>query len=247
MHSRLRVILATALIAVFAFAAPGVALEKSASRITDLEHDTAWRGSSSCTIIYYNTCTGWIWSWSGWSPNDVFGVALETCCLPGNSSALQEAYIYFTVAAPPAGYGFTGSIDVQDANNTTLCPEGAVLATQPFLPATGFNTVIFTGGLSIPDASFAMSITAGATDGNTMAISTDHPAAGPTGPVACGTCYPTTRVNRSFYWGTTASPFCPGSALNDGICDAQFVWDVVTTCTTAVEQSSWGEIKALYR
>jgi len=239
MHSRLRVILATALIAVLAFAAPGVALEKSAAYISDIDHDGAWRGSSSCTIIYYNICTGWIWQWSGWSPNDILGVAFD------NTESLTEAYVYFTEGVI-AGYGFTGTIDVQDANNSTLCPEGAVLASQPFLPFSGWNTATF-GAVVLPDPSFAMSITAGATTGNTMTIATDHPAAGPTGPVACGTCYPTTRVNRSFYWGATASPLCPGSALNDGICDAQFLWEVQAMCITAVDDASWGTIKALYR
>jgi len=249
MHSRLRVILATALIAVFALAAPGAALEKSAARITDTEHDNAWRGTSTCSIVYYNICTGWIWVWSGWSPNDILGVTFDSCCAAGNSTAVDGGFIYFTTGAP-AGYGFTGSVDLQDANNSTGCPEGAVIATQALLPISGWNQITYNGGGAgavVPDASFAMSLTMGAGVNNPAAAASDHPAAGPTGAPACGSCYPTTRVIHSFYLGTTASPLCPGSALNDGVCDAQLLWDVQATCTTAVDASSWGDIKALYR
>jgi hypothetical protein len=246
MHSRLRVILATALVAVLAFAAPGVALEKSAARITDVEHDSAWRGTSTCSIVYYNICTGWIWNWSGWSPTDILGVSFDSCCDPSASTSVDGAFIYFTTGSP-GGYGFTGSVDIQDANNTTGCPEGAVIANQSLLPLSGWNQITFSGGAVVPDGSFAMSFTTGAGVGNPLTIATDHPAAGPTGPAACGTCYPTTRVNHTFYWGTTASPLCPGSALNDTVCDAQYLWDAQVTCTTAVESSNWAEIKALYR
>ena len=71
--------------------------------------------------------------------------------------------------------------------------------------------------------------------------------AGPTGPEACGTCYPTTRPNHSFDYGTAGSPACPGSPFNDGICDAQLFWNADLASTASVESRSWGTIKGLSR
>jgi len=89
--------------------------------------------------------------------------------------------------------------------------------------------------------------TFGDAPGNPASIATDHPAAGPTGPAACGACYPTTRVSHSFYWGNAASPLCPGSALNDGVCDAEFLIEIVATCTDYILPESWAAVKQLYR
>jgi hypothetical protein len=75
----------------------------------------------------------------------------------------------------------------------------------------------------------------------------DHPAAGPTGPESCGLCFPANRPNRSYQYGTADSPICPGIPFNDGICDAQLFWDIDLACTVSVEESSWGQIKVLYR
>jgi hypothetical protein len=244
MSSRLRVCLLTVLVAVFALTSSSFALEKTASRLTDADHDGDWRGSSTCSIVYYNYCTGWIWNWSGWSPNDVFGVAFDSCCPGGSSTAIEASWIYFS-SGSPSGYGFTGNVDVYDAD-ATGCPTGASLATQPLLPATGWNQVTF-ASVNVPDGSFALTFWVGAGMANPVTIASDHPAAGPTGPAACGSCYPTTRTNHSFYYGTLASPLCPGSALNDGICDAQLMWDAQVSCATAVDQSNWGQIKGLYR
>jgi hypothetical protein len=54
-------------------------------------------------------------------------------------------------------------------------------------------------------------------------------------------------VNHSFAYGTAASPVCPGSTFFDGVCDAQLIWRADTACIDAVEPSTWGQIKGLYR
>ena len=45
----------------------------------------------------------------------------------------------------------------------------------------------------------------------------------------------------------TSTPLCPGSNLNDGICDAEWMWETNINCTTSIESNSWGQIKGLYR
>jgi hypothetical protein len=114
------------------------------------------------------------------------------------------------------------------------------------LPVSGWNAVGFSPLVRVPDQ-FAVAFTFGAGVQTPLALTADHPAAGPTGPPACGSCFPTTRENHSFYWGTAATSICPGSAFNDGVCDSQFLWDASMHCVTSVESSSWGAIKGLYR
>ncbi|HET9886612.1 MAG TPA: hypothetical protein VFR10_03800, partial [bacterium] len=89
-------------------------------------------------------------------------------------------------------------------------------------------------------------------DGNPMSFGTDHPAAGPTGPNGCGSCYPADRVGHSFLYQDAGNSLCPASAFNDGVCDAELFWDTDTIGlnldgTVSVEGKSWGQIKNLYR
>jgi hypothetical protein len=224
---------------------PAPALEKALGRVTDgLD---GWRSSTistNCLVDYYNICTGWVWLWSGWGPGDQVGVCFTSCCAP-KGAEVDSSFVYFHTGAP-SGYGFTGTIGVYAVDPLTCCPEGTALATQPLLPVDGWNSVGFLPLLSVP-ANFAVTFTFGPGASTPIAIDTDHPAAGPSGPAACGTCFPTTRTAHSFYWGTTSTPVCPGSTFADDLCDAEFLWDASMHCVVSVESSSWGAIKGLYR
>jgi hypothetical protein len=170
----------------------------------------------------------------------VIGSVVESCCpnadLFGTSIRVRTG--------SPSGYGFTGSIAVHAVDGSD-CPTGPAIAAQPFLPTSGWQPVAW--GVPVPNR-FAMAITfAGAS--NPASMRTDHPSAGPTGPDACGTCYPTNRETRSFYYGTASSPLCPGSAFADDAsdCDAELMWDQFMTCTVSVENTTFGKVKSLYR
>jgi hypothetical protein len=245
MNTRLRFLSLAALIAVLLVPSSGLALEKATARMTDIEPDGTWRGSSTCSVSYYNTCTGWIWQWNGWSPSDQLGTTFNACC-PGGT-AVTGAQIYAWTGSP-SGYGFTGSMDLFNADGD-LCPTGAALASVPLLPVSGWNAAAFGGGSGVPVAgsNFSVVVTMGTGSSNPVAFVTDHPAAGPTGPAACGSCFPTTRAAHSFYWGTPTTPVCPGSPLFDGICDAELFSFATMICTTPVESSTWGQVKNLYR
>ena len=221
-------------------ASTGLALEKTAMLVTDDGPDGWSAGSQTCNVQYYNTCTGWLWVWGGWSAGDAMGTAFTGC---GSNCTLDSGNVYFRTPAP-AGYGFTGTAHVYaaDANE---CPTGAPLASQALLPATGFNLLNW-NSLSVPNT-FCVVWEWGPGGSGTTRAGTDHPAAGPTGPASCGACFPTTRTNHTYYWGTLASPLCPGSALFDGVCDAQFMWDANMLCSVSVEDQSWGAVKNLYR
>jgi hypothetical protein len=222
-------------------ASAGLALEKVATRMTEHTRADVWNAGTSCSIAYYNTCTGWVWVWSGWGPGDKVGVAFESCCTSGTLATNH----LFAWSGAPNGYGFTGTIGVYNAD-ANRCPTGSPIAEQVYLPISGWNQFVWNVGVG---SSFVIQTTHGITTfANPSSYATDHPAAGPTGPAACGTCFPLTRVNHSFYYGTAASPLCPGSVLNDGVCNSQLLWDAqIINCPVSVDESSWGAIKSLYR
>lgn len=217
---------------------PTPALEKTVAPLDD-ERSDAWNAGLTCVITYYNYCTGWIWNWSFFSPSDRFGVCYESC--ESYPCALVESWQYVSTGAP-SGYGFTGTIAVS-AVDANCCPVGAPLQTQVFLPVAGWNGNSW--WVLVP-ARFAIHVTLGPAPDSPLVVSTDHPAPGPTGPPACGTCYPATRVNHSYYWDPDA--ICPGSPFFDGLCDAQLLWDCGMICKwVGAEPRSWGSIKSLYR
>jgi hypothetical protein len=222
-------------------ASTGLALEKTAARFNDDSQDGWAAGTQTCTVSYYNTCTGWIWIWSGWSANDTVGTAFEGC---GTSCDLSQSQMYFWSGAP-AGYGFTGTAAVYAADANS-CPTGPAIASQALLPLSGWN--VLNWGVSVP-SNFVLTNAFGNTPiTNPAAFPTEHPAAGPTGPAACGTCYPIDRTTHTFYYGTSASPLCPGSSLADGSgCDAEWLHVAFLSCVVSVEDQSWGAVKNLYR
>ncbi|MGH2570073.1 MAG: hypothetical protein ACRDGR_02525, partial [bacterium] len=180
---------------------------------TELDH--GWNAGSTCSISYFNTCTGWTWIWSGFGPGDKFGTCFDNC---SSSGTLISSSVHVWTAAP-SGYGFTGTITVSDAD-ASCCPT-TDLSSQTFLPVSGWNQYSWSVGVS---DRFAISITHGPAPGSPLSYASDHPLAGPTGPPACGACYPTSRVEHSFFWGTAGSPLCPGSTLNDGsLCGAEWL------------------------
>jgi hypothetical protein len=233
--------------AVLALASSSFALEKRVVRNT-VDPD-GWSSAATCQSTYFNICTGWLWVWSGFPANERVGVTNDRCCTGDPTPVLAQTQQYQLTATPP-GYGFTGTIAVHNAD-ALRCPVGAPLASQPWISDgndTSISIQVKNWNVVIP-ATFALVWTFGPASGNPTEIITEHPLAGPTGPVACGTCYPTSRVNHTFDWGSVSAPGCPGSTFADGSgCDAQIcVFEFVDGCTIAVEPQTWGNIKNLYR
>jgi hypothetical protein len=241
MHMRKYFLTAFVLAASLVFATSGLALEKTAVRMTDDSRAGDWNAGTTCSVAYYNTCTGWVWIWTGWSPNDVLGVCFDNCCLPNHGFVTSNWAFVWTAA--PSGYGFTGTISVSDAD-ADCCPAGAI-ESQVYLPISGWNQYLWNSKIS--GGSFAVTVQHGPGLGSPLGYSTDHPAAGPTGPQSCGTCFPSPRTAHSFYYGSATTPLCPGSSLNDGVCASEFLWDAQLSCVVSVEEASWGSIKNLYR
>jgi hypothetical protein len=236
---------ASVLAASLMVATSGLALEKTAMQIRDgIDLPDDWSAGSTCSIRYFNTCTGWLWTWSGWGPGDRMGTCFTTCCGPGEKSHLASTALYVWTAFP-AGYGFTGTIAVSDAD-ANCCPAGLV-DSDVFFPISGWNIYNWNANVS---SSFVVALTLGQGVGSPFVIPTDFAGIGPTGPNACGTCFPTTRPNHSYYYGNTATPLCPGSPMEgtpNTPCVSEFWHDALLSCVVSVDASSFGKIKNLYR
>ncbi|HET9886469.1 MAG TPA: hypothetical protein VFR10_03060 [bacterium] len=94
--------------------------------------------------------------------------------------------------------------------------------------------------------------TTGPAPNNPLALASDYPGQGPTGPNACGTCYPSDREVRSFYFGTESFPICPGVPFEADGCKAELLWILdgifdYPGGPVSIESQSWGKIKSLYR
>jgi len=222
------------------------ALEKYTVRADDSRIDS-WSAGATCRVSYYNICTGWVWCWGGFPDKSRFGMVVDQCCPKGSTASILSTS-FFLCDEAHVGYGFTGTIAVHavDANN---CPIGAPIAVQNYCPIwtgpTPFSVVSW-GGVEVPQT-FAIVVTT-ALWYNPATYGSDRPAAGPTGPQACGVCYPANRATRSFNYGTVSNPLCPGSTFNDSVCDANLFWDIDLVCgTVSVDPASWGQIKGLYR
>jgi hypothetical protein len=223
-------------------ASTSLALQKTAVRHADVEREP-WGAATTCTVAYYNFCTGWAWTWTGWSPNDVIGVCYECCCTSPNGRAGVTTTWEWVWTAAPAGYNFTGLIELWCVDgNCGLCLPWAG---QPFYFASGYNSHSW-GGIEIC-CPFAVTVTFGPGSGTPAGMGSDHPAAGPTGPQACGYCYPNPRTCHSYYYGTVTSPLIPGTTLTDGTCCIEWEFDVSLVCGVGVEATSWANVKSLYR
>lgn len=245
--STFRVTIAVALLTLLA-AGPVVALEKSVAPAPSARGD-AWRATTTCTVSYYNFCTGWIWCWSAWSATDVVGACFDCSCgEPGLAATLLSHRVYWCTGMP-SGRGFTGTVDVWGAD-ANLCPTGAPLFSQAYLACSGWNAM--TVGIEVT-CPFVITYTFAPTPGTPAGIASDHPAAGPTGPEACGYCYQVNRLTRSFHYGSAAAPLCPGEPLDDGVCNAELTWEAVLgpSSVVGVEENlrsrTWSRVKSLYR
>jgi hypothetical protein len=245
-----------ALAAMLCLASSALALEKRAVRFDgDLNDD--WNAGTTCLIQYYNICTGWVWVFGFDDPavvNDLtqVGVNATNCCGSGESSALVQSAIRYW-SGSPGGYGFTGTISTFAAN-ANGCPVGAAIETQNFLPpyVPGLNAFYvqnWSGG-PLPNshviaATFPGDTVAGGI--NPLGLGTDFGTVGPSGPDACGTCYPSPRNSNSQVWADSQGSHCPGLTFLAQTCEVELLWDLAYSCVVSVEESSWGSIKGLYR
>jgi hypothetical protein len=236
-----RAVLASFLAGTVCLATSASSLEKTSVRL-DCE-DVAWQANSTTTVAYYNLCTGWLWVWWSSEPGAQFGVWFES---PGDQAVLTETSLFEYDWVFP-GYTYSATVDLfaADANG---CPDGVPLASQPYVAVDyAWTWVTYPWNVPMPNP-FVLTVTFhNWTSPWEPAIITDHPAAGPTGPAACGYCYPTSRVTRSFIYNDGTNQHCPGLRFYDYVCDAELLWAARFNVGVGVADKSWGRVKSLYR
>ncbi len=235
-------------LSVWLAASPSAALE---SAVVDDREADLWSAGATCSVTYWNACTGWLWLWNSWADEQNLwrhgarlGLLVEPCC---DETVLTSTQVYCWDGVP-VGYGFTGSVFVAsaDANGCPTTP----LASQVYLPLSGAVQHLWDVPVTGP---VVLTVELAAInncwpDRNYTVWPTDQPSAGPTGPQALGLCYPETRVPHSFYYGTATSPLCPGEPPFDGVGTAEWLrWGAQFTCAVGLDHQSWSSVKALYR
>ena len=235
MSVRSRVLVVGALAALVGAPSGARALERVPS-LAPADPEDAFRSGQTCTISYYNLCTGWAWIWYDWEPGDRLGVAFQGC---GEQVVTSRMWVE---QAPLAGYGFTGWVRLflADVND---CPVGAPLQTQAFVAVSGWNSHDWS---VVASSRFAIEVEFGPAPDNPTWLMSDRPAIGG-GTFGCGNCYPATRVTHSFVWSSGGVRLCPGSPFFDGFCNAELLMQADMRYATAVEPSTWAGIKSLYR
>ncbi|MEZ5066001.1 MAG: hypothetical protein R3B81_14805 [bacterium] len=229
-----------AALAMFALGTPVLALERAGEAVLDLSTESPWVGTETCELRYYNFCTGWFWIWDA-QDGDRSGTVFEACH-PG--CEVVSAMAWFPDQAQH-GRGYTALIGLYAVDDED-CPQEPPLASMVYFQQLGWQTFHF-GGVPVPPRFALMATHANSYYGRQIGFFSDHPAAGPTGPIACGSCYPSNRVGHSYIWGNVASPACPGELIEDAVCPAEFLLSVQLSCTSEVTEDSWSRIRSMFR
>jgi hypothetical protein len=215
------------------------ALERTATPAPSLDREAPWSSSGDVTIAYYNTCTGWTWTWrhlGAHGLNEGYGVVFD----PGSEDlqTLAGTWEFNGSDGFSRGYGFLTLYDLEEDGS-----QGAMLVQKAGYPIAGWAYHAWNIPVDGPV------LVQWEYDWNWFTdLVTDHPAAGPDGsPPACGTCYPSPREANSFY------DLYPGKSFDDGSgCEAELLWEAVfstaaTSTPEGVEQESWGRLRNMYR
>jgi hypothetical protein len=212
----------------------GTPVERIGMREEFEHHHVRGRPPETCSIAYYELCSGWIWTWSGYQvqyavvfdlPNDCGKQAGQLCTNTG-------FWWYWRYTNPGYQIPVTYSLYAADS---ALCRVGAPIGTLPdqdpierwnAYPGLGSTTSDFVAIVAI-SASFPM-------------VATDNT----TKNQAIG-CAPIPTAVHSVLGFVS---YCPPTAMEDGLGPCNLLVDGEFYCAaTTVELSSWGAIKTLFR
>ncbi len=216
------VAVATSVVPVLSLPKPvPVALEGSGPGALD-----GWNSSSTCSVYYYDPCSSFNWYWSPQHVGDTFGVVFDSC---GPEEQLSGVWT-FDRHTVPAGWGYTGVISVHAVDENDA-PAGPTLASAPFLADGGWN--YFPLSTRVPPrfvvtARYDGGINRGPYITTDRPVCIDHP------------------EPHSFYFGTPDAPLSPGEPFWAAGYTELF-YRAEMNRPTALETSTWGNVKSLYR
>lgn len=235
-------------VAILTLTSSPAAWEQTTVRLQDDED--AWGRGAPCEVQYYNACTGWLYSAAGLGE---VGVLIDAC----DGRSLLEQTSLLTWSTGYSQFSNTVSIHEVDQDGVPVFPALAIRSVPYWCSSraragyaragSGYGCQrwrTLTWNVEVPETFMFLYTPTGAP---TSDFYCDYPAAGPTGPQACGYCYSTARVGRTYRW--PAGPIVgPGEPLNDGTCDCELLLRcTLSPLVGARGAQSWGRVKTLYR
>jgi hypothetical protein len=238
---------AVALALVAGLASTAVAMNKTHSLIQapdGMDRTYApWAATVYCTLTYYNYWGGWIYVWSGWSPSDVIGLEYDLAdCPPASDecTAIAGMWMYLLDAYP--SYGFTAAVHLYRAGDQAGHLGAPIYWGEPQEWYDVWNLVIFL------ELYHAVILALHFENPGTLAVTTEATAdmcLPPSGDPPCLSC---PQPAYSYYYGSAATGNFSGSTFlsanpND------LLFDAIIACVgpTAVEPSTWGGVKTMYK
>lgn len=211
--------------------------------------DDRGAASGSCSIVYYNLCSRWLWVWSDWNQGDEVGVVFD---LPADCGALPnevctntEFWWYWRYTTP--GWGYTITFNLYQVNEEG-CKVGASLATIPRYDPFGEHgppgPIVFP---EVVDLTGRVAITATWDKGTLPRLATDNNAKNLAAPVLCPGYSPSPA--HSFFYGGPSAPYCPPLPFEDAHGPVQILMDASFECRPVIgtAESSWSAVKTLFR
>ncbi len=201
------------------------------------------RDGNCANYRWYNICSGYIWLYNldhGEGIGTLFGGPEQPCVAPGNIVKRVITYYrnaYFNCYATANVY-----LDRDDEGDG--CPDGVLAYDLNLDLWERWNCVNF--NVTIPPGLFHLIVRQEKRDGSACGggpppledrVATDGPYSQNCDPLG---------ATRSFYYGVNMSACVPWVG-STGRHDNFLTWLVVDSGTTAVEPTSWGSIKGLYR
>jgi len=204
---------------------------------TIVGHEWPPTSTSTCSIVYWNTCSGWIWAWASalvvWGV--VFDLPADCGALPGVVCENTGFWWYWLDAMP--GYGYTVDYRLYNADES-LCLVGPPLNTLPGIePLPRWNSY---PGLGPVDSGFA-AITVKYNCSSIPKIVTDNAHRN-----SMSGCAPVPEEVHSVMYDLGIP--CPAFPVQDRVGPCNILMDATFSCEeTSIEPASWGAIKALFR
>jgi len=208
-------------------------------------------GTGTCSVVYYNICSGWFWLWSPFTDRDgrwmdqigvVFDLPEDCGKAPGSECTHLGFWWYWRYTRP--GYGYTLSYHLWNADDGNCKVGPAIGALYRQDPVERWN---YYPGLGSTTSDY-VTITATMDKGALPYWVTDNNHKNAAAPIRCAG-WPGPIEKHSFIFGEGyQGTICPTYYVGDQLGPVQFLMRASFSCPeTSIEPASWGTIKSLFR
>lgn len=200
-----------------------------------------------CSIVYYNTCSGWGWHWAG-LPGEEIGVVfdLPEMCQKASGAWCTNTHFwwYWRYTQPTRWFTSYRLYEVDDND----CLVGAPIAeTGPVQPIERWN---FHNGIGTFNADRVALVAVIPGDPQALLrVSSDNNEKN----IQFG-CAPAATTAHSFWYGVPgATRYCPPVPITDPagpvnlLVKGGFDCQITSVPGSSQEESSWGAVKGLFR